>query len=73
MAVKKSTAKTAAKAAPAKKARCCGKSAPKKDVMKKGEKLECRTCGLIVSVDEVCGCMDLTHVTCCGKPMKSKK
>jgi hypothetical protein len=45
----------------------------KKKTMKKGSKYACSTCGLVVSVDEVCGCVDACEIICCGKPMKSKK
>jgi hypothetical protein len=30
-------------------------------------------CGLAVTVDEVCGCVDVCDIICCGKPMKPKK
>ena len=39
----------------------------------KGESYECEVCGLVVSVDEACGCVDACDIICCGKPMKEKK
>jgi hypothetical protein len=56
------------KTAPAKKT-----TAAKKKTMKKGSKYACSACGLVVSVDEVCGCVDACEIICCGKPMKTKK
>ena len=38
----------------------------------KGESYACEVCGLVVSVDEVCGCVDVCDIICCGKPMKEK-
>ena len=50
------------------------KSTPtKKKVVKKGSKFACRTCGLVVSVDEVCGCVEACDIICCGEQMKQKK
>jgi hypothetical protein len=48
------------------------KRAPKKGV-KKGEVYECSVCGLAVTVDEVCGCVDACDIICCEKQMKPKK
>jgi hypothetical protein len=40
---------------------------------KKGEYLNCKVCGLVVVVDETCGCA-ATEILCCNKPMaKGKK
>jgi len=36
---------------------------------KKGEKYECETCGIVVTVDEECGC-EVCDLVCCGAPMK---
>lgn len=44
----------------------------KKKEIKKGNKYVCNVCGLVVSVDEVCGC-EVCDLICCGKQMKSKK
>jgi hypothetical protein len=41
--------------------------------MKKGEGYQCTVCGLAITVDEVCGCMDACDIICCEKPMKPKK
>lgn len=53
------------------------KAAPKKAAAKKktvkGDAYVCEVCGLAVSVDEVCGCVDVCDIICCGKPMKPKK
>ncbi len=40
---------------------------------KKGEVYKCSVCGLAVTVDEVCGCVDACDIICCEKPMKAKK
>ena len=42
-----------------------------KNKMKKGSKYTCSVCGLIVSIDE-CGCLDVSDLVCCSKPMKPK-
>jgi hypothetical protein len=41
--------------------------------VKKGDVYQCGVCGLAVTVDEVCGCVDTCDIICCEKPMKSKK
>jgi hypothetical protein len=41
--------------------------------VKKGEAFKCSVCGIAVSVDEVCGCVDTCDIICCDKPMKPKK
>jgi hypothetical protein len=78
MATKNATKKTAPKPIEVKKA------APKQEVkkaapkpakaagMKKGSKYSCSVCGLVVSVDNLCGC-STCDILCCGKPMKAKK
>jgi hypothetical protein len=68
MAIKKMTIKK--KATPVKKAVAAKKPTGK---IKKGDSYECQLCGLVVSVDEACGCVDLCDIICCGKPMKAKK
>jgi hypothetical protein len=40
--------------------------------MKKGDKWVCGQCGLVVTVDEACGCVDMCDIMCCGEPMKQK-
>ena len=44
-----------------------------KKVVKKGDIYQCGVCGLAVTVDEVCGCVDYCDIICCEKPMKPKK
>jgi hypothetical protein len=39
---------------------------------KQGDLLSCSACGLIVTVDEVCGCAE-TVVVCCDQPMVKGK
>jgi len=48
------------------------KKAVKKGV-KKGDVYQCGVCGLAVTVDGVCGCMDTCDIICCEKSMKPKK
>jgi hypothetical protein len=69
MAVKKAVVAkktTVAKKAPA-------KAASTKKVQKKGDAYTCKSCGLVVTVDEACGCVDVCDIMCCGEPMKPKK
>lgn len=51
------------------------KKAVKKGVRRvnKGDAYKCSVCGLAVTVDEVCGCVDTCDIICCEKPMKPKK
>jgi len=53
---------------PVKKAKKAAKNA-----VKKGAAYKCSVCGLVVSVDEVCGCIDTCDIICCEKPMKEKR
>ena len=39
---------------------------------KQGDSLSCLVCGLVVTVDEVCGCSE-TVVVCCDQPMAKGK
>jgi len=39
----------------------------------KGDAYVCGVCGLAVTVDETCGCVDVCDIICCGKPMKPRK
>jgi hypothetical protein len=39
----------------------------------KGDAYSCELCGLVVSVDEECGCVDVCDIICCGEPMKPAK
>jgi hypothetical protein len=66
--VKKAAAKPAAKAA----AKPVAKAAAKKGI-KQGDAYKCGVCGLVVSVDETCGCVDTCDIICCDAPMKPKR
>ena len=44
-----------------------------KKAVKKGDAYQCSVCGLAVTVDEVCGCIDACDIICCEKPMKPKR
>jgi len=48
------------------------KSNKQKPKVKKGDKYQCSTCGLVVKVDETCGCIDMCDIVCCDTPMKKK-
>jgi hypothetical protein len=48
------------------------KKVAKKGV-KRGDVYKCGVCGLAVTVDEVCGCVDYCDIICCDKPMRPKK
>jgi hypothetical protein len=61
------TAKAAAKPAAAKATKPAGKK------VKPGDRYACEVCGLVVSVDEACGCVDACDIICCGEEMKAKK
>jgi hypothetical protein len=41
-------------------------------VKKKGERYKCDDCGLVVLVEDPCGC-ETCELVCCGKPMKPAK
>jgi len=47
--------------------------APSKKKIAKGNSYVCEVCGLKVSVDEVCDCVDVCDIICYGKPMKERK
>jgi hypothetical protein len=61
MAVKKAVAKKSKKKAVAR-----GRT-------KEGDAYVCGVCGLAVTVDEECGCVDACDIICCEKPMKKKR
>ena len=46
------------------------KKTPAKGNARKGESYTCQSCGLVVSVDEDCGCVDACEIMCCDMPMK---
>jgi hypothetical protein len=80
-AKKKTTGKTAAKKAAVKPAAkktiarkpVAKKTAAKKAAMKEGSRYVCSVCGLGVTVDTACGCVETAHLICCEKPMKAGK
>jgi hypothetical protein len=41
--------------------------------IKKGTKYVCRSCGLVVTVDNACGCAESHEIMCCNENMKPKK
>jgi hypothetical protein len=41
-------------------------------VKKKGEKYKCEDCGLVVLVEDPCGC-EACEIVCCSEPMKPLK
>ena len=50
----------------------------KKEVKKarktnKGARYACGLCGMIVTVDNVCGCVDTCDIICCGEQMRPKR
>ncbi len=49
------------------------KSPQKKKELKAGSRYKCSVCGLAVTVDEVCGCVDYCDIICCGEQMKPAK
>jgi hypothetical protein len=70
-AVKKAVKKAPAKKAAAKRAACC---APRsRSGLKTGDQYKCSVCGLVVSVDETCGCVERCDIVCCDTPMKKKR
>ncbi len=80
---------TAAKAAPKKTAKAAPKAAKAaakpaaakatkpartaKKKVKSGDRYACEVCGLVVSVDEACGCVDACDIICCGEEMTARK
>jgi hypothetical protein len=58
------------KAKPATKVAPKAKAAPKKKA--EGDAYACEVCGLVVAVEEPCGCVDACEIICCGEPMKAK-
>ena len=69
MATKKPATKKAVVKATAKPA---AKKPAAKAVSNKGTKYACDVCGLVVSVDTVCGCEEI-DLLCCSEPMRMKK
>ena len=69
-AAKPAASKAAAKPVAA-KAKKPAKTSKKK--VKQGDRYSCDVCGLVVSVDEACGCVDACDIICCGEEMKAGK
>jgi hypothetical protein len=40
--------------------------------IKKGDKYKCEECGLVIAVEDPCGC-ETCEIVCCEKPMKPVK
>lgn len=70
MAVKKAAKKAPAKKAVVKRAGCKTASRAK---VKAGDQYKCSVCGLVVSVDETCGCVQKCDIICCEAQMKKKR
>ena len=67
MAVKKAkTKKPLKKKAPARKPASRSRT-------KVGDTYACSVCGLAVTVDELCDCVDACDIICCETPMKKKR
>jgi len=49
------------------------KKESKKTKKQDKKKLKCEVCGLVVSVDELCNCVDVCDLICCGQNMKEVK
>ena len=41
--------------------------------VKAGDQYKCSVCGLVVSVDETCGCVETCDIICCDTQMKKKR
>ena len=63
------TAKAGAKPAAAKATKPAKMSKKK---VKPGDQYSCEVCGLVVSVDEACGCVEPYNIVCCGQQMARK-
>ncbi|OHD65886.1 MAG: hypothetical protein A2176_03500 [Spirochaetes bacterium RBG_13_51_14] len=51
------------------------KTAKKKVVRKKAavkKRMACVVCGMEVTVDKICGCVEAHPILCCGQPMARK-
>ena len=46
------------------------KKAVTKGKISKNDAYTCELCGLVVLVDEECGCVEAHEIICCGEPMK---
>jgi hypothetical protein len=70
MAAKKTAKKTVKKAVNKVAAKPAKVS---KKAIKEGDRFGCNVCGMVVSVDETCGCVETCDIICCDEPMKAKK
>ncbi len=73
----KAAAKPAAKEGAAKAAKAPAKKAPAKGARRKatrakGNQLQCDACGLVVTIDEECGCA-MCDIICCGEEMTPRR
>ncbi len=46
---------------------------PAAKAVKKGARYACGVCGLVVAVDQACGCSEAHELICCDRVMKKKK
>jgi len=53
------------------KAKKVVKSAPKKSKAK--ENYACTVCGLLITVNNVCNCVEACDIVCCNEPMRKKR
>lgn len=67
---KKTAAKTASRKTAVKKT--VKRSRKPSGRVRKGEGYVCTVCGLSVTVDEACGCVDTCDIICCGQQMEPK-
>ena len=44
-----------------------------KKKVKQGDRYSCEVCGIVVSVDEACGCVEPYNIVCCGQQMKAAR
>ncbi len=59
----------------AKKEETPKKAATRKPAAKKmarGDCYVCEVCGLEMTVDDTCNCVDVCDIICCGEPMQAK-
>jgi len=49
------------------------KTAKRNAKSKKGSQYACSDCGMIVTIDNDCGCAQGCDLICCGEPMSPKK
>lgn len=68
--MKKSTSKVKNKEKNSRKTK--NRSNTEKKKIEAGKILECQECGMILVVDEVCGCEEYHPIICCGEEMLIK-